>query len=330
MSSSKPRSARRYDAEWIKNILKEFYRSKNFPIKGCDVPYTEDNFDRFQECFIATKAIEYQSTKSKTYNEDLVSDLKNDPYLVALKAWLRNSGIDTLFVITPTPRPVPALTVPRPPGPVAGRSGFGPAVGYDGRIPLPPPDLFRNQSAFHGGGVSVERFQEEERKVAKLRNQNDSVGAELHNAQDKIHEMERALQLAAQREAQRNAADREAQRMAAVKEAERVAAVRESQLKAAEQAKSDAEKAEILADKEALQKRIDAFKKRAREPDTDPLPAPKHAKSGTDHATIMCAFGATFGAVAMGFAISPAIPAALTAAALTLVVKAKVDAAKKK
>ena len=156
--------------------------------------------------------------------------------------------------------------------------------------------------------------------------------------------MEHALKLAAQREAQRNAVDREAQRVAAVNEAQRVAAVQESQRKAAEQAKSDAEKAELLADKIALKKRYDAFNakmgnasttvedpnKRAREPDTDSLPAPKQAKSETDHTTIMSAFGVTFGAVAMGLAISPMIPAALTSAALALLVKAKLDAAKKK
>ena len=197
------KNARDKNAEWKKNILIEWYRHRDHPFRDSDIEYTDDNYEKFHACFIDTHAIVYSSAKTpKVYTADLVADLKNDAYLVSLKAWLDADNASNMTVVPPKKRPLPALPVARPSGPAAGLGGYGPSVGYGG--PPPPP-------GFQSGGISVDRFHEEELKVARLRAQNDSFGAELHNARDKIFEMEHALKLAAQREAQRNAADREAQ-----------------------------------------------------------------------------------------------------------------------
>ena len=308
------RNARDKNADWKKNILIEWYRSPGFPFRDSDIEYTEDNYENFHACFIDTHAIVYTSAKTpKVYTADLVADLKNDAYLVPLKAWLDAGNASKMTVIPPKKIPVRVVPVPPPPPRVAPVPpparpalpvGYGPAVGY-------------------GDFVPRAQFEHTQRQLSLLFAEKEKRDAELQTAQEEIQDIKRAMHDAANKEARRRVVDNEAQR------------------KAAEQAQMATERAEILADKAALQKKVEAFnaktntptadpKKRAREPDTDTLPTPKIAKSEHDPATIMGAFGVTFGAVAMGVAISPMIPVGLTSAALAWLVKAQLDAAKKK
>ena len=318
------RNTRDKTADWKKNILIEWYRSPGFPFRDSDREYTEDNYENFHACFIDTHAIVYTSAKTpKVYTADLVADLKKDAYLVPLKAWLDAGNASKMTVIPPKKIPVRVVPVPPPPPRVAPVPPPPPRV-----APVPPParaalPVGYGPAVGYGDFVPRAQFEHTRHQLSQLFAEKEKRDAELQTAQEEIQDIKRAMRDAADKEVRRRVVDNEAQR------------------KAAEQAQMATERAEILADKAALQKKVEVYnaktntptadpKKRAREPDTDTLPTPKIAKSEHDPATIMGAFGVTFGAVAMGVAISPMIPVGLTSAALAWLVKAQLDAAKKK
>ena len=328
------------DAVWMKNVLVDWFKSSEYPYRKATEPFTEDNYTHFKECFIATRAIAWNG-KTKNYNADLVADLNGDQYLVDLKKWLDSGRATNVTDVTPRkPGPSRVSAVPVPAQVVAPADG-GKAAGHGhGSIPMPLPKGYPQASS--GEVVPKDLYERTERARAWLHGERERRNAELQTTQEQLEEARRALQLANDKEAQRMRFAAESRRKAE----EELAATKEAQRKAAEQAKLDEERAFLLAKKTELDKEIAEYNaknraqattqstpvsslgKRDREPDAAAPPS-KTAKSETDPVTIMSAFGVTVGAVAMGVAISPTIPAALTAAALTWVVKAKLDAAKK-
>ena len=334
------KSTRSGDDLWMKNVLVDWFNSREYPYKKATVLYTDDNFAHFKECFIQTHAITWNG-KTKTYNADLVADLNRDQYLVDLKKWLDSGRATNVTDVTPRKPGPPRGSAVSVPARVVAPADGGKSVGHGhGSIPMPQPRGY--PQAPSGEVVPKDLYEQTEQARAWLHGERERRNAELQTTQEELAETKRALQLANAREAQHARFAAESRRKAE----EELAATKEAQRKAAEQAKLDEKRAFLLAKKTELDKEIAEYNaknraqattqstpvsslgKRDREPDAAAPPS-KTAKSETDPVTIMSAFGVTVGAVAMGVAISPAIPAALTAAALTWVVKTKIDAPKR-
>ena len=325
----------------MKNVLVDWFKSSEYPYRKATEPFTEDNYTHFKECFIATRALTWNG-KEKLYKADLVADLNGDQYLVDLKKWLDSGMATNVSDVTPRkPGPSRVSAVSMPARVVVPADG-GKSVGFGSVTPSPPTVRHPTPAAPAYDVVPKTAYDEVERRRAWLHADREHREATLQTTQEELAETKRALQLAKAREAQHARFAAESRRKAE----EELAATKEAEHKAAEQAKLDEKRAFLLAKKTELDKEIAEYNaknraqattqstpvsslgKRDREPDAAAPPS-KTAKSETDPVTIMSAFGVTVGAVAMGVAISPTIPAALTAAALTWVVKAKLDAAKK-
>ena len=335
------KSTRSGDDLWMKNVLVDWFNSNEYPYRKATVQYTDDNYAHFKECFVKTRAIKWDG-KTKNYNADLVADLNGDQYLVDLKKWLDSGEATNVTDVTPR-KPTPPRVAAVPARAAVSADG-GKAVEF-GSIPPPPPTIkYAAPPAPTYDFVPRSAYNELERRRSLLHAEREVRAAELQTTQEQLEEARRALQLANEREAQRARFAAETQRKAE----EQSAAAKEAQRKAAEEAKMNEERASIMARKSELEKQIAEFnaKQRAqptatstqvstlgkRGPETNnaaPPPSSKIAKSENDPATLMGVFGMTVGAVVLGAAITPMIPATIASAALALVVKAKLDAAKK-